>query len=263
MANVFSKPGDALLFKVGIYGDPGTGKTQAALTFPRPALIDSERGWQFHQHKPLAVMTALTFDQLEEGIKAVRDDAGATFDTLVIDSISNIRAREIGSRMGTKLTYKDHADVNNRLRGIYPLLATLPVNVVVIAHEDDIYVAGDNSLKKTGRGAQFDKSAPYVFDFIIQMREAYRTAFVKSRADTVPVGHVLPALTYDTLVAACTPGDLRNAATARAFFDHWTKQGVHQDDILKALGVHKLSQYALGRDAADHAIEQYLASKAS
>lgn len=33
--------------KVLLTGAPKSGKTRAALTFPRPALIDSEGGWEY------------------------------------------------------------------------------------------------------------------------------------------------------------------------------------------------------------------------
>ncbi|MDZ4768389.1 MAG: AAA family ATPase [Chloroflexota bacterium] len=253
MTTLFMAPAGQLRLKVALYGDPGTGKTAAALTFPRVALVDSERGYQFHATQPCGVVAARTLDDLDAAINAIRADAGTSFDTLVVDSLTNLIAAERGAarRPDGALTYKDHAVINLRLRALYVTLAALPCHVVVIAHEDDSYTAEGGTLKKTGRGASMDKSAAYAFDFILHMRQGYRAAVAKSRADALPHGHLLDRVTYDELLAASQPGDLRNNGTARAFYTYWTARGFTKEAILTALGVGKLSEYADGRTAAD------------
>jgi len=252
----FAKPDRARRrLKVLLTGAQKTGKTRAALTFPRPALVDTEGGWEFIDDlTPDAVAQTQDLDACHSLIAAVRADGGASYDSLVLDSVTvlyDVATYRLRRDKGAKFGYAEHALVNSHMKALYNALTQLPVHVVVIAREDDVYVSEAGTLKKAGRGVDADKSILYAFDFIIQMSATYSGTVLFSRGDALPKGHVLPQVTFTALDAALRPDDLRNVQAARAFFAHWRDQGRADADILALLKVDKISQWTAGRAAAD------------
>lgn len=246
--------------KVLLTGAPKSGKTRAALTFPRPALIDSEGGWEYIDDlTPAAVSQTKSLDDCLTLIDAVRADHGATYDTLVLDSLTvfyDVETFRLRREKGAKFGYSERALVNERMKALYNALTQLPVHVVVIAREDDQYVTDGGTLRKTGRGADADKAVLYPFDFVLQMDASYAGTVLYSRGDALPKDYKLARVTFDALDCALRPGDLRNAAEARAFVAHWRARGLTDAAILAALGVDKISQWSNGRAAADARLEQ-------
>lgn len=242
--------------KVLLTGSHKTGKTYAALTFPRVALIDSEGGWEYIDDlpDPAGLSQTKDLDEVLELVTAIRADNGATYDTLMLDSVTvlyDVATARLRRAQGAKFGPGDRALINERMKELYNALTQLPVHLVVTAREDDVYLVEGTKFTKTGRGVDADKSILYPFDFIVRMDEHWGGKILFARGSALPQGYELKRVNFEALEAALRPGDLRNAQAARAFFMHWRAQGLSDSDILNALQVDKISQWTAGRAAAD------------
>lgn len=177
--------------KVLLYGGSGTGKTVAGLSFPRPAVIDSENGTDLYAGRDgvpaFSVWRIKTFQELEKAIEFIKGDNGKTFDTLVIDSISVFYdvQKEAASKTSTskdnELGYREWAKINNRMVYLYNALTNLPVHVVCVAREAIEYETKGGNLTKVGTKPDADKRLVYMFDFIVRMTGDHGGDVIKSR----------------------------------------------------------------------------------
>lgn len=276
--------------KVLLYGASGSGKTLAALSFPRVALIDAEGGADLYAGRPdvpaFAILRTKTVTELEQAIAFIREDGGKAFDTLVIDPITVIydvlKEATAKTAKNGEIGFREWAKINSRMKSIYNSLTNLPVHVVVIAREATEYETSGGDLRKTGTKADADKAAPYVFDFVVKLNPDHSGAVIKSRGilvgDGGRVGSVNwklfePAanaytngktITYtDEADAATEQADEWNADVAAAFTTHWRAQSVTDQGLLDALGVSRLGEWTKGRAAADKAVQVWLTGKAA
>lgn len=175
--------------KILLYGASGSGKTRAALTFPRPLLVDAEGGSAFYRGRPgvgeFLVKDTKALSDLEKIISLVQADNGKTVDTLIVDPITVFYDVQKDAMARTAkdgaLGFREWARINNRMKAIYNSLTNLPVHVIVIARESVEYEGEGNNLKKVGQKPDSDKALPYVFDFSIRMNADHSGVVVKSR----------------------------------------------------------------------------------
>ncbi len=175
--------------KILIYGASGTGKTLASLTFPRPAVVDAENGTDLYAGRDgvpgFSVLRIKTFEELQRAISYIQADKGASFDTLVIDSVSVFYdvQKEAASKTSkdNELGYREWAKINNRMVYLYNALTNLPVHIVCIAREAIEYETKAGNLTKVGTKPDADKRLVYMFDFIIRMNADHSGEVIKSR----------------------------------------------------------------------------------
>jgi hypothetical protein len=272
--------------KVLLYGASGSGKTIAALTWPRPAVVDAEGGSELYRGRH--GFEVLVFDtknvlELEQAIQFVREDGGKSIDTLVIDPITvfydvlkDATARQ--TKDGS-LGFREWARVNARMKSVYNALTGLPVHVVVVARESIEYEGSGNDMRKTGQKPDSDKALPYIFDFVIRMNPDHRGALVKSRGvDMLQEKRTLPAVNWaafepianlylqgeqgrhidDEQQAELLAEDMRDKDVAKQFMAVWREKTLSDAQILAALSVSRLSEWEHGRTAADTAVKEWL-----
>lgn len=198
--------------KVLIYGPAGTGKTRAALTFPRPAVVDSEGGTDLYAGRDgvpaFAVMRAKSMDELNAAIAFIQQDKGRTFDTLVIDPITvfyDVQKEAmivalVKAGKKDELTYREWGKINARMTALYNTLTNLPVHVVVIARESALYANDTANLKVVGTKPEADKKIEYMFDFVIKTRKGMSAEVIKSRG--VGLGSEMKTVTWDAFALA-------------------------------------------------------------
>lgn len=175
--------------KILLYGASGTGKTLAALSFPRPAVVDAENGTDLYAGRKgipeFSVLRIKTFEELQKAISYIQADKGKSFDTLVIDSVSVFYdvQKEAAAKTSkdNELGYREWAKINNRMVYLYNTLTNLPVHIVCIAREAVEYETKAGQLTKTGTKPDADKRLVYMFDFIIRMNDDHSGTVVKSR----------------------------------------------------------------------------------
>lgn len=272
--------------KVLLYGGSGSGKTLAALSFPRPAVIDAEGGTELYRGRQGFAFTV--FDtknvlELEQAIQFVRDDAGKNIDTLIIDPITVfydvLKDATAKTTKDGSIGFREWARINSRMKAVYNALTGLPVHVVVIARESVEYEGTGNDMKRVGQKADADKTLPYIFDFVIRMNPDHTGTIVKSRGlDSLGQNQRLPKVNWEAFApiaqfytdgtqnkqiddekeAELLAEDMRDKDVATAFFKFWREQSLSDYQILDALKVTKLSDWTQGKAAADAAVKDWL-----
>lgn len=192
--------------KALFFGPAGVGKTTAAIQFPAPYLIDTERGAENDQYVRLlnerggAIFQTSDPDELIAEITSLLSTKH-DYKTLIIDPLTVIysdlldkSAKVLATRedpTGTAFSrHKGPAD--RKIKHMINLLLRLDMNVIITSHEKAEWKDG----KPTGTGT-FDcyGKLDYLFDlvFMIQQRGTERTAIVKkTRVEGFPLGEVFP-----------------------------------------------------------------------
>lgn len=132
--------------KVLIYGEAGTGKTTFAGTSPSPLLIDVERGSRalLNVNNPVDVLEFKSIEQVEATIQYLKSghDAFAKYDTIVLDSITEMQARLIDQQLrqlgGGAPVYKAdwgvYGENTQRLRMLISSFRDIEKNLICTAH---------------------------------------------------------------------------------------------------------------------------------
>lgn len=169
--------------KMFLFGPAGIGKTSAALKFPKNYIIDLEKGTDFY-HKTIgenqsAVFQSANPDEIKEEIYELVTTKH-NFLTVTIDPFTQFynSVQEKWNRKFAKYA-KDQKDsdmqdfgmrywgkVKSEVKAFQRLLLTGDFNLIVTAHQKDIY--GANMAKM---GVTFDsmKGDDYLFDYIFRL----------------------------------------------------------------------------------------------
>lgn len=191
--------------KALFYGCAGAGKTTASIQFPRPYLIDTEKGAENDEYLKLlkksggAIFQSSDFDEILKEVKSLLTEEH-TYKTLVIDPftiIYNDLLDKSAIKNGTEFG-KHYGDANKQVKHLLSLLLRLDMNVIITAHSKNEY--GD---KMSVLGQTFDcyKKLDYLFDLVfeIQKRGRDRVAVVKkSRIKAFADLEAFP-FTYDSV----------------------------------------------------------------
>lgn len=255
--------------RVLYWGNYGTGKTRAALTFPNPAVISTDPGTLPYMGRlggNVYYFPAANYEQVMEAIAAVRADNGETVQTLILDSITPIidllRAEYLTASRTGYLSESDHTRVNIKVKSLYNALNALPLHVVVTARQRDLYERNTERPKIIGVGVDADKSAGYQFNFVVKMTGIVGGkigGFIENSKGLPNMDGQKPDITWAgcfadiaaALMGETDPNDLTQRLGASMFFSHWRAQGLTDAQILNALGVKRISEFKDGRAAAD------------
>lgn len=194
--------------KVTVYGESGVGKTHFALTFPDPAVIDTESGTDFFAGRfNFLVWKTKSYADVLAAVKMI-ERGEVKCQTLVIDSITVIndvlreagfraaeaRARRKGREVDDlNLTPRDWGNIKMRIRSLLTRLYNLPVHTVIVGWLKDEYQdRPDGSSVRVGQTIDADKKILYQPDVILRLevdRQGRRWGVVeKDRSGIFPVG---------------------------------------------------------------------------
>lgn len=216
--------------KALFYGPAGIGKTTAAIQFPRPYLIDTERGAENEQYAKLlkasggAIFQTSDFDDMLAEVTSLLTEKH-DFRTIIIDPLTVVynelldkSAKALVTRddpTGTAFSrHKGPAD--RKLKHLLNLLLRLDMNVIITSHAKAEWKNGAPTGTDT-----FDCYAKldYLFDlvFYLQKRGAERVGVVKkTRVEAFPEGEVFP-FSYDEIAVRYGRDILERSATVEAF----------------------------------------------
>lgn len=185
--------------KALFYGMAGVGKTTAAIQFPQPYLIDTEKGSENDQYIKMleksggAVFNTCDFDELMTEIMSLLTEKHE-YRTLVIDPLTMVyndlldkAAKSVGTDFG-----RHYGEADKKMKHLMNLLLRLDMNVIITAHAKNQYGKDFTVLGQT-----FDcyKKLDYLFDLVfeIQKRGKDRVGVVKkSRIESFPDGDTFP-----------------------------------------------------------------------
>jgi GTPase SAR1 family protein len=177
--------------KAFFYGSAGVGKTTAAIQFPKPYLIDTERGAENDQYVKIlessggAIFQTSDFDEMMTEIKSLLTEKHS-YKTLIIDPLtvtySNLldkAEKKVGSDFG-----RHYSEANKSIKHMINMLLRLDMNVIITAHSKNEYGTGMALLGQT-----FDcyKKLDYLFDVVFEIQKRGKERFgvvKKSRVES-------------------------------------------------------------------------------
>lgn len=171
--------------KAFFYGNAKVGKTTAAIQFPKPYLIDTERGAENDKYVKIleskggVIFQTNDFEEVTKEVKSLLVEKHE-YKTLVIDPFTTLYNDLIEkSAIKHKTEFGRHYnEANKRTKHLYNLLLRLDMNVIITSHAKNEYGPGMTVIGQT-----FDcyKKMDYLFDLIleIQKRGKDRVAIVK------------------------------------------------------------------------------------
>lgn len=189
--------------KALFFGQAGVGKTTAAIQFPRPYLIDTERGAVNDQYTETirkaqgAVFGTNDFDEIVAEVTSLLSEQH-DYRTLIIDPITTVyddliekAERKVGTEFG-----RHYGEAKKQWKRLGNLLMRLDMNVIITSHQKNLY--GDG-MKVIGNTYDGPKGLDYLFDLVFEInkRGAERVGIVrKTRVSAFPEGEVFP-FSYD------------------------------------------------------------------
>ncbi len=171
--------------KALFYGAAGTGKTTAAINFPRPYLIDTEKGAENDQYVEILsknegnIFQTNDFCEMLEEVKSLLSTKHP-YKTLIIDPLTTIYndlLEKAAIKVGSEYA-RHYGEANKHMKHLVTLLLRLDMNVIVTTHSKNKY--GDN-LKLLGTTYDCYNKLDYLFDLVfeVQKRGKDRVGIVK------------------------------------------------------------------------------------
>lgn len=147
--------------KVVLYGPPGSGKTTAAATWPKPLFLSAESGLLSVRDKAIDVWTINEWEDLEEAFAYLRV-GGHGYESVVLDSLTEMQKKladyVIRKFPAVKRAYQDLSSesdwgyIIDRSRKLCRAFRDLPLNVVFITLSQDVEVEGENVTRPALNG---------------------------------------------------------------------------------------------------------------
>jgi hypothetical protein len=171
--------------KMFVYGSAGCGKTTASIQFPKPYIIDTEKGTENDGYVDLinksggAVLKSCDYDEVYAEVKALLSEEH-DYKTLVIDPLTTIYddlLEKSAAKNGTEFG-RHYNDANKKMKSLVNLLLRLDMNLIVTSHAKNEY--GQN-LSVIGQTFDCYKKIDYLFDLVLEVKKAAdeRIAIVK------------------------------------------------------------------------------------
>jgi hypothetical protein len=211
--------------KALFYGSAGVGKTTAAIKFPKPYLIDTEKGAENDQYTKIlqkaggVVFQTSDFNELMTEVKALLTEKHE-YKTLIIDPLTTLyndlldkSALKNGTEFG-----RHYSDANKQIKHLLSLLLRLDMNVIITSHSKNEY--GQN-MSVLGQTFDCYKKLDYLFDlcFEVQKRGKERVGLVKkSRIESFPDTETFP-FSYDEIAKRYGRDVLERDAVAQELAD--------------------------------------------
>lgn len=212
--------------KALFYGAAGVGKTTAAIQFPAPYLIDTEKGAENDQYTKIlknsggVIFQTSDFDELLQEVKSLLTEKHE-FKTLIIDPLTTLYNDLIDKsaiKNGTEFG-KHYNEANKKIKNLLNLLLRLDMNVIITSHSKNEY--GQN-MAVIGQTFDCYKKLDYLFDLVfeIQKRGKDRVGLIKkSRIESFPDGEQFP-FSYEEMAKRYQRDVLERTSISEKLADH-------------------------------------------
>lgn len=185
------KPASQLAKRYGvksiIYGAPGSGKTPLVNTAPRPVLLVTEPGMLSMRTSTIPAFEAYTAALITEFFEwFMKSREASNFDTLAIDSISNIAEIILAEELGkVKHGMKAYGNMSGRTMKIANDLYYMPQKHIVMIAKQGTYENGRQTILQDGNvtyepvmqkrpffpGKDLNVKMPHLFDNVLHLSE--------------------------------------------------------------------------------------------
>lgn len=194
--------------KALFYGTEGSGKTTAAISFPKPYIIDTEKGSVNDQYvrkineRGGVVFHTNNFYELRNEVISLLSEKH-DYKTLVIDPLTTIfndLVEQSESEHGTEFG-RHYVVANKQMKSFMNLLSRLDMNVIITSHAKTEYQIAGKSMTVLGTTFDCYKKLGYIFDmmFEVQKRGSEHIGIIrKSRVEMFPCGETFP-FNYDEI----------------------------------------------------------------
>jgi hypothetical protein len=193
--------------KMLLYGPAGVGKTTATIQFPRPYLVDTERGAENEQYVKMLKDSGGAYyfttdpDELIAEAKSLISERH-DYRTLVIDPLTVIyndlldkAAQEVGTDFG-----KHKGPADRKIKHLLTLLLRLDMNVIITSHAKPKWERAKDAKGKdtvVEAGLTFDcyGRLDYLFDLVIEVGRRGKERVgrvIKTRIEAFPEGDIFP-----------------------------------------------------------------------
>jgi len=168
--------------KALFYGGAGAGKTTAAISFPKPYLIDTERGAENTQYIEKlkknggVIFQTSDFDDLVTEVKSLLTEKHE-FKTLIIDPLTTLYNDLLEKSAKERISDKDpdgtafgghYGSANKKMKHLLALLLRLDMNVIITCHSKNEYGANLSIIGQTYDGY---KKLDYLFDLVFEIKK--------------------------------------------------------------------------------------------
>ena len=196
---------EAKRLKMYVFGDSGTGKTVTSLKFPKPVMIDAEKGSDYYgsmfDFERLQTSDPKIVNQaLDELLKDPKDYKTLVIDpfSIVYDRILNLQESKMKMKTGNpgySLQPLDYKHIKGAVKQLVYKLLALDLNVILTARSKPLYSNdGGEFMKIIGSTADGPKELPYMFDIVLELsihKDGTRVAHVhKDRTNKLPKGNL-------------------------------------------------------------------------
>lgn len=171
--------------KAFFYGRAGVGKTTAAIQFPAPYLIDTEKGSENDQYIKLleksggVIFQTSDFNEVMQEIRALMAEKHS-YKTLIIDPMTilyNDLLDKCSSKRKTQqdpdgTAYGGHAKLAEaKMKELINLLYQLDMNVIITSHQKNEYSMNGKEMTLVGQTFDCFKKMDYLFDLVIEVQK--------------------------------------------------------------------------------------------
>jgi len=188
-----------------MYGVAGSGKTTAAIQFPKPVLIDAERGAENDSYVKLlekqggVILQTADFEEIVEEVTTLLTEEH-DYKTIIIDPMTTVYSNLVDDaaiKTGTEFG-RHYGAANTKLKRLLDLLLRLDMNVVITSHEKKEYGA---DMKVVGSTFDAYKKLDYIFDLVLEIQKRGKDRYAVVRKTRIQSFEELESFpfSYETL----------------------------------------------------------------
>ncbi|OYS80677.1 hypothetical protein CBG04_08550 [Limosilactobacillus reuteri] len=230
--------------KILIYGEPGSGKTVFALSFPKSIVVDSEDGCSWYEgtertRNVVGILDSQSYDDLENLMDELDDANDEEFSSLVIDSETKVyenikealqnveetraarKGRDVLDANLSMRSYGKIGQLSGRLQNAKLRLASQGVNIISVAQAvDEMEDAGNGQRVKVGEKPSMDKRARFDYDVVIRLftkDNKYYGEIEKDRLEVFERGDIVENPSYQNWAHRLESKDNQGEAVAKDF----------------------------------------------
>lgn len=157
------------------YGPAGIGKTRLCATAPRPLIFSAENGLLSLKRLHVPYIEITDMQSLENAVAYATGPNGANYDTLCIDSLSEVAETVLNAELSNnKDGRKAYGEMSTRIMQLFRQLRDLPRKHVVMVAKQGKFTDQGTGWTMYGPmfpGNNLDANAPYMVDEVFRVDE--------------------------------------------------------------------------------------------